>query len=134
MGRSLEQRLAVLRGQVRHEPGQAAEMQATVSEHREQRRMAARRASNGDAPVGLGLREVQVLGAVRKHRRECPSGIEPSLVDLAEMGDEIGLDAVRLRDELSETAEQLCIGDGLKRARDFGIHACNIGRASSASS
>src|SRR6185503_21060746 len=99
-----EERLAVRRSQERYEPREAAQVDPPVSQGLEDCRVLASGACNGDAAVGLGLREVQVLGAVRKHRRECSSGIEPSLVDLAEMGDEIGLDAVRLRDELSETA------------------------------
>ena len=49
--------------------------------------------SDPDAPVGLGLGEVERLHAVDEHRGEGASGVELSLVDLADVGDEVGLGA-----------------------------------------
>ena len=95
--------------------------------------MPARGASDGDAAVGLGFREVQGSSAVGEHRREGLTGVEPALVGLADVGDEIGLDAAGLRDELRESIEQLVVGDGVKSDSSFGCHACNIGSASRAS-
>jgi hypothetical protein len=90
---AFEERLAVLRSQERREPRQPAQVEPAVSEPVEQRRELAGRAGDRDAAVGLGLREVQVLRAVREHRGERLPGLEPSLVDLADVSDEIGLDA-----------------------------------------
>ena len=36
---------------------------------------------------------------------------QSTLVDLADVGDEVGLDAARLADELVESPEQLVVGD-----------------------
>ena len=68
---------------------------AAVPERLQDPRLLACRAGYGDAAVGLGLREMQALGAVGEHRREGLTGEEPSLVDLADVSDEIGLDAAR---------------------------------------
>ena len=109
MGGSLEDHLVVVRGEERYEPRQAAQMQAAVPQHRQQLWVPACRASDGDPTVGLSLGEVQPLGAVDKHRRARLSGKEPALVDLANVRDQIGFDAVRLSDEISQTAQQIIV-------------------------
>jgi carbonic anhydrase/acetyltransferase-like protein (isoleucine patch superfamily) len=59
---------------------------------------------------------------------------QPSLVDFADVGDEVGLDASRLRHQLSESSEQLSVRNGAKRESEICIHGCNIGRRFVASS
>ena len=105
--------------QKRHEPREATQVEPAVPERLQDCRVPACRAGYGDAAVGLGLREMQVLRAVREHRWEGMTGEEPSLVDLADVGDEVGLDAARLRHELPESPEQLVIGNGSKRESEL---------------
>ena len=93
--------------------------------------MLARGARDRDAPIGLGLREVEPLGAVDEHRGRGFAGVEPALLDFADVGDEVGLDAARVGHELAEAAEQLVVGDGA--GGRFGFHDSNIGRRSRAS-
>jgi hypothetical protein len=49
------------------------------------------------------------------------------LIDLADVGHEIGLESVGLRDQAAEALEQLVVGDVAKCLREF--HDCNIGTA-----
>ena len=154
-----EDRVAVLRGEQRHEQRHPGEVEPPVAEHREQPGVPARGARDRDAPVGLGLGEVKGLGAVDEHRGEGLAREQTALVDLADVGDEVGLDAARLADELVQSPQQLVVGDvaesdtelqvrepaaaGLEseRARacaverdgGLGFHELNIGRRSSAS-
>jgi hypothetical protein len=62
---------------------------------------------------------MQALGAVGEHRREGLAGEEPSLVDLADVSDEISLDATRPADELGEATQQLVVGNGSKRESEL---------------
>ena len=83
-------------GQQRHEPREATQVEPTVPERLKDLRVLPCRTGYGDAAEGLGLREMQALGAVGEHRREGLTGEEPSLVDLADVRDEIGLDPAGL--------------------------------------
>jgi len=93
MRRPLEEHRAVGCGQERHEPRDAAQLEPAIPERLQDLRVMACRAGYRNAAVGLGLREMQALGAVGEHRREGLTGEEPSLVDLADVSDEVGLDA-----------------------------------------
>ena len=73
-------------------------------------------AGDADAHIGLGLREVQPLSTVGEHRRGGFTGVEPASLDLADVGDEVGLDAARVRDELVEAAQQLVVGEAVEMA------------------
>ena len=55
--------------------------------------MFARRTGHLDAEVRLAFGKVKPLGAIRKHRRCGLAGIEPALVDLCDVGDQLGFDA-----------------------------------------
>jgi hypothetical protein len=70
-------------------------MQAAIREHRQQPRVLASGAGDRDAQVRLGLGEVEPLGAVDEHRRAGLADVELAPVDLAEVSDEVGLDAAR---------------------------------------
>jgi len=67
---------------------------------------------------------VEPLGAVGEHRRRGFAGVEPAFLDFADVGDEVGLDAARMRHELAEAAEQLVVGDGVEGA--LGFHDCTL--------
>ena len=66
-------------------------MDAPVAEPVEESFVLSRGASDGDAPVGLGLGQVKRLGAVDEHRREGAPGKESASLDLTDVGHEIGL-------------------------------------------
>jgi hypothetical protein len=93
-----QERLAVLGGEQRDEPCHAAQVHPAVTQHLENHGEPTRRARDGDATVGLGFRETQAFGAVREHGREGLPRVQPSRIDLADVSDELGLDAPRLRD------------------------------------
>ena len=84
-----------------------------------------------DAQVRLELGEVEHLRAVGEHRGRGLAGVEPARVHFPDVGDEIGLDAPRLAQQLGQSTEQLVVRDQLQRARVF--HADNIGSDFSAS-
>ena len=105
MRRPREDRVAVLRGEQRHEQRHPGEVEPPVAEHREQPGVRACGAGDRDAPVGLGLGEVKGLGAVDEHGGEGLAREQTALVDLADVGDEVGLDAARLADELVESQQ-----------------------------
>jgi len=65
----LQKLLPILPGQVRGQLGDAGQVQAPVGQHLQEHRMLPRGAGGGDAQVGLGLREMEHLRAVRKHGR-----------------------------------------------------------------
>ena len=92
MRRPRQEFLAVRDGEVWRELRDAAHVQLAIAEHREQYRMAPRRPRDGDAGVGLVLREVQHLGAVREHRGRF-ADVEPACVHFGDVRDEHGLDA-----------------------------------------
>jgi hypothetical protein len=71
------------------------------------------------------------VGAVGKHRRRCLASVEAALVDLADVGHELGLDPARVARELGQAMEELIVGNGLERS--FVCHAPNIGPTFSAS-
>ena len=64
--------------------------------------MLSRGAGGGDPKIGLGLGEMKDLGAVRKHRGRGFAGVEPAPVDLANVGDEGGLVATGLTEEIRQ--------------------------------
>ncbi|HXY38685.1 MAG TPA: hypothetical protein VEQ10_03400 [Vicinamibacteria bacterium] len=66
-------------------------MQPPVTQQLEQDGVTSCRASDGDAQLGLVLRQVQQLGAVREHRRDGEPRIQTAGVDLANVRDEIGV-------------------------------------------
>ena len=90
--------------------------------------MLSRGAGGGDPEVGLGLGEVEDLGAVREHRGRGFAGVEAAPVGLADVSDEVGIVATGLTEETRQAAEQLLVGERRKRVSTF--HTDNIGRRS----
>ena len=54
------------------------------------------------------------LRAVGEHGGRGRAGVETALVDLADVGDDVGLDAAGLPENLDETAQQLVVRNGLQ--------------------
>ena len=106
-----EQSLPILCREVRCEQGDRAQVKAPVAEHRQEHRVLARGAGDGDAQVGLTLREMESLRAVGEHGRERFTGVEASLVRLGNVGDEVRLDAARLAEDLGQAAQEDVVGD-----------------------
>ena len=88
--------------------------------------MLSRGAGGGDPEVGLGLGEVEDLGAVPEHRGRGFAGVEPAPVDLADVSDEVGLVATGLTEQIRQATEQLVVGERGQRVSAF--HEDNIGR------
>jgi hypothetical protein len=65
-----------------------------------------RRPCHGDPKIGLELREVEDLRAVREHRRARLTRVQLPRVDLADVRNEIGLDPPRVPRELGKAAKQ----------------------------
>ena len=126
VGGALQERLPVLRGQVRRQLRDGRQVQPAVGQHAQEEGMLSRGAGGGDAEVGLGLGEVKDLGAVHEHRGRGFAGIEPAPVDLANVGDEGGLVATGLTEQIRQATEQLVVGERCQRVSAF--HENNIGR------
>jgi len=72
------------------------------------------RAGNRDPQIGLRLGEVQDPSAIAEHGGRRFPRIQPPLVHFADMGDELGLDAPGLFQEISETAKKLVVRNGFE--------------------
>jgi hypothetical protein len=79
-------------------------MEATVAKPVQEGGDAPGGPGDGDAEVGLGLGEMKDLGAVGKHRGGGFAGEEAALIDFTDVGDEVGLHAAGLAEDLSEAA------------------------------
>jgi hypothetical protein len=132
MGGSLEDGLAVVGDDERHEQGEAAEVDAPVRESHEQRRMSPRRARDGNARECLRLREMKRLRAVREHRWKGAVCVQPARVGFADVRNQLRFRGARLRDEPLQAAEELVVRNGLQGSYSIGFHVCNIGSRSSA--
>ena len=119
VGRPGEKHGAVVHVDDGHEQRQPAQVEPAVAKRLEESRVGARSTGYRDAAVCVGFRQVQALSAVREHGWEGLPGEEPPLVDLADVGDEVGLDAPRLADEIGEPTQQLVIGDDPERESKF---------------
>jgi hypothetical protein len=116
----------VLGGEVRSDLRDRAEVQSAVGQHRQENGMLARGASCSNAEAGLGLREVEPLGAVDEHRSSSLSSVEPTPVDLADVGHDIGLHVSGVREELGEPAEKIVVGQCLER--EVALHSESVSR------
>ena len=126
VGGSVQDVLLVLRGQVRGELRDGRQVQPSVGEHGQEEGMLSPGAGGGDAEVGLGLGEVEDLGAVREHRGRGFARVEPSTVDLADVRDEVGLVATGPSEQIRQAPEELVVGE--RRQRVSAFHEDNIGR------
>jgi hypothetical protein len=116
MRRPPQEHVPVLQSEMGREEGDPAEVEPPVAQHREEHRVLARGAGRGDAEVGLGLREVQGLGAVSEHGREGLTGVEASLVHLGDVGDEVDFEAAGLREDLAQATKEVLVGERRERS------------------
>ena len=86
-------------------------MQVASSDGREQRGHLARAARDPDPEVGDRLGEVQGLDAVAKQGGVALTGVQSPSIDLAQVGQELGLEGVVASGELAEAREELVVGE-----------------------
>jgi hypothetical protein len=67
---------------------------------------------------------VEDLRAVRVHRGRGLADVQPARIDLADVGDEFGLGAARVPEQLGEPAEELVVGDRVQLVG--ALHTDNI--------
>jgi hypothetical protein len=110
-----KEHVPVLPREVRRERGDPGQMETTVREHREERRVLPSRPGDGGPQIGLGLGEVEDVRAVDEHRGGGFAGVEVSSLHLTDVRDEVGLDAAGLTEEIGEPAEEIVVGEGFER-------------------
>jgi hypothetical protein len=108
-----EQRLRVLAGQVRSQPGDPAQVQPAVAQHVQQGRALAGGPGHGDAQVGFVRAEGEHTPPVLEHRRADFVGVQPAPLDLADVGDDVGLAPPRLPHELGQLMEKVLVSEAL---------------------
>ena len=91
-------------GKERHQLGDTAQMKPSVSEHLEEYRVLSSRTGDRNAQIGFVLGEVQNLGRIDEHGR-CLAGMEPPRIHLTDVCNQLGFDAPRPGQNLSESAE-----------------------------
>jgi hypothetical protein len=115
VGCPLEEHVPVLRAEVGSEHRDRGEVEAAVRQHGQDDRVLPGSARSRDAQVGLGPREVETLRAVLEHGGRGLANVEPADVDLANVGDELGLGVPRVVEERGEPAEELVVGNYLEK-------------------
>jgi hypothetical protein len=120
VSRTLEQAIRVLAVEVGGESDNSAQVQPAIPEHRLDLRELAGGTSHRDAEIGLGFREVKDLRAVSEHRGGGFTRVESALVDLADVGDEVGLDSAGFVDEYGQAPKKRVVGNPL---RGNAVHA-----------
>jgi hypothetical protein len=93
-----------------------AEVKAALLQQLQEPRVLPGGARHGDPQVGLVLREVEHLGAVREHRRTGFPSVQTPGVDLGNVGDQIRLDVPRPGEDVGQAAQQLVVGQCSERA------------------
>jgi hypothetical protein len=73
---------------------------STVAEHRPNRRESARCSPDGDAETCFGLGHMKYFHAIDEHARAGLLAVEPPMIHLRDMRDEIDFDSSRLREEM----------------------------------
>jgi hypothetical protein len=109
-----EQSGTVFLRKMRRKLRDTTQVEPPVGEHFEKDGVLSRRSGRCDAQIGLLLREVQKLHAIREHRGHGCASKQPPLVHLIDVGNEFGFDAPRLLNELREAEEELVISKGFE--------------------
>ena len=113
-GGPLQHGLRVLLSQVRRQPGDPAQVQPAVAEHLEQHRVLPGRPRHGDPQIGLVLPQAKDSPAVLEHRGARPLGVQASELHLADVSDDLGLDAPRLLHEVEQLTQKVLVSDTLQ--------------------
>ena len=90
-------------------------MELTLAKPLEHGGIGTRGSSRVDPVAGPRLREVKHLRAVAIHGRAALFEIEPAVIDLRNVREQIRLVEMTLHNELVESSEQLLVGDCLER-------------------
>src|SRR5216683_1219585 len=85
----------VVGSQVRREQAQSGQVHLPRADHLQDHRQASCGAGEMDPAVGGVLGKAELADAEGEHRGERPVEVEPPLVDLAEMNEKLGIEAVR---------------------------------------
>ena len=80
-------------------------MKSPLAEHLQNHRKPARSPCDGDSEISLGLGEAQDVDAVDVHTGAGLAQEKLPAVDFADMGDQLGLDSPRLREEKRQTSK-----------------------------
>jgi hypothetical protein len=110
-----------------YEAHDAAQVQPPVPKHRQEHRVLPGRTRDGDPSVRLLFREVGPLGAPREQGMRGLAGVEPSGVDLRDVGDEVGLVVAGPVQDVEQATEQLVVRNG-PQIRSLS-HGRSMGRA-----
>ena len=86
--------------------------------------MFAHGAGHGDPQAGLRLREVKHVRAVREHGGAGFSGVEPAVVHLGDVVDEIRLDATGITEQRGQATEEVVVRD--LREATLVLHGPNV--------
>jgi hypothetical protein len=125
VGGSLQQLVPVLEREVRGQHGDGGQVETAIRQHRQEHGVFPGCTGHRNAEIGLGLGKVQDLPDVTEHRGKCLAGIEPSLLHLGDVGDDVRLDSTGLAHERGQALEQFVVRDRLERSLVF--HSPNIG-------
>jgi hypothetical protein len=123
--RTLEQAIRVPTVEVGGEPDYSAQVQTAVPEHCQDLWELAGRTCHDDAEIGFGFREVKDLHAVDEQRRGGFTRVQSALVDLADVGNDVGLDSAGLADELDQAPKKLVVANRFEwtlSVHDHGEH------------
>ena len=89
-------------------------MKVSTPERDQELRESSRGPRDRDSFVCDAFREVQHVDAVVEHRRARLFEIEPPRIDLAQMGDELGLEGVIALDQVVQLLQESTVGKALQ--------------------
>jgi hypothetical protein len=110
-----EEHVPVFGREVRCQLDDAGQVEPAVREHREEHGVLSSRPGHVDPQIGFGLGEMKDGRTVDEHRGGGFAGVEVSSLHLGDVGDEFGLDAPGLTEEVGEPAEEIVVGEGFER-------------------
>ena len=99
----------VLLREIRREQEDAGQMDGGVSQHAEQHRELSCHARRAAAPLSLVFGEAKLVDAVRRERVARPIAVCAASVDLGEVGEHHGVEAVRAADVALQAPEEAVI-------------------------
>jgi hypothetical protein len=92
------------------EEEQRREVKPSVRERAEQQRKASRELRDARPTVGFARAHAELVAAELEHARRRALEMDPPVLDLAEVSEDRGLDAMSVGDEPTKTGEELLVG------------------------
>ena len=111
VGGGLQQLVGVFGSQSGRQGHDAREVQASLGHRREDRGKLARRTGGVDPFGGCVFRETELADAVLLHARIGRRQVEPALVELGDMSEDIGIGGASPRDDCLQAAIQLAVAE-----------------------